>query len=392
MKYTLLLFLLISGRSFSNASEYSDSTVIFRVPAPSSMEILKSGNSSPQYLHFTFINTPVVVQEACYYAGIIIESNIEFHRPINISVNWSSELVIPTLGMGQPTRAYIDYSSGTAVAIPVTIYENIHDTEVNGASEPDILLKLNANVDWWYYGLDGNTPADRADLVTTILHEIIHGIAMVSNLIVGDGSVNSTFPSTYDRLIVDSEDDYITDTFIYPNDSPKLFAAITSNNLFLNGNYIVEANTNSPVKIHAPDPYAAGSSLAHFDAYYMSTINGLMTHKINAGTSIHNTGPLLNGLLKDLGWKLVATGIDDMYFEDDIKLYPNPSSEDVFVSGLTSMVDISMYDVAGQKVLEVKQYSNKNSIDISLLNKGIYLVKVAFPDNKRVIVLKLQKD
>lgn len=391
MKYIVLLSLLFVGVHFSIASEYSDSTVIYRVPSPISNEVLKSGNYLPRHLHFTFIDAPIAVQEACYYAGIILESNIQFHRPINISVNWSTELVYPKLGLGKASKAYIDYASGTPVALPVTIYENIYDVEVNGASEPDVLIQLNANIGWWYYDLDGNTPPDESDLVTVILHEMIHGLAMVSSIVVGGGSANSTFPSIYDKLIIDSKNDYITDTSIYPNNSPGLFSAITSNNLFLNGSYIVEANTNIPVKIHAPDTYAAGSSLTHFDDYYMSTINGLMTRRLNAGTSIHNTGPLLNGLLKDLGWNLVATDIDEMHYEDTLKLYPNPSSDYVSVSGLNSMVDLFMYDVSGQKVLEVVRYSNDNRIDISLLNKGIYFLKVTFPDNKRDTVLKFLK-
>lgn len=391
MKYIILLSLLFVGVNFSIASEYSDSTVIYRVSSPISKEALKSGSYIPKNLHFSFIDAPIGVQEACYYVGIILESTIQFHRPINISVNWSTELAIPTLGNGKPSKAYIDYSSGAPIAIPVTIYENILDAEFNGASEPDILIQLNANLGFWYYELDGDTPPDRSDLVTVILHEMIHGIAMISNLIVGGGSVISTFPSIYDMLIVDSKNDYITDSSIYPNNSAGLFSAITSNNLFLTGNHILEANMNLPVKIHAPDIYAASSSLAHFDDYYMSTVNGLMTHKLNLGTSIHNTGPLLNGLLRDLGWNLVATDMDEMQYEDTLKLYPNPSSDYVAVSGLNCMVDLSLFDVSGQNVLEVRGYSNENSINISLLKNGIYFLKVTFPDDKGEIVLKVIK-
>lgn len=392
MKHVILLLLLISRVTFSHACEYSDSTIIFRVPSPIPKEVLKSGNFTPQNLNFTFANAPTEVQEACYYAGTILESNIQFHHPINILVNWSTELSISNLGTGKAAIAYVDNNSGTSVVLPVTQYENIYNTEVNGASEIDVIVTLNANVTWWYYGLDGNTPADKTDLVTTILHEMIHSIAMVSNLKVSDDSpVNSELPTKYDKLIVDSNQDFITDTYIYPNGSSELVSAITSNNLFFKETNIVEANVNNPVKIYVPETYVAGKSLTHFDDEFRSTVNGLMTRELGRGTSIHDTGPVLNGLLKDLGWNLIATGIDDNDHEKSPGLYPNPSNEHISVSGLNDMVDLSIYNVSGERVFVEEGYSNEKRIDISFLNNGIYFVKVPLLNGKRYIVLKFLK-
>ncbi len=63
------------------------------------------------------------------------------------------------------------------------------------------------------------------------------------------------------------------------------------------------------------------------------------------------------------------------------KVYPNPASSIIYVDGVEGIV--SIYNVSGKKVLTYN-LSNGNSIDISGLSKGIYILNVN-GENKKVI-------
>ena len=73
-----------------------------------------------------------------------------------------------------------------------------------------------------------------------------------------------------------------------------------------------------------------------------------------------------------------------------LSLYPNPTSNVFFISGLDTSVEVSVYDLLGRKVLNQHQVSNQQSIDISQLSKGVYMVKVQ--ENGNEVVLKLVRE
>src|SRR5690606_6976206 len=57
---------------------------------------------------------------------------------------------------------------------PASLANVLIGSDQNG-SNPEIDITFNSNFNW-YIGIDGNTPADKYDLVTTALHEIGHGL------------------------------------------------------------------------------------------------------------------------------------------------------------------------------------------------------------------------
>lgn len=58
----------------------------------------------------------------------------------------------------------------------------------------------------------------------------------------------------------------------------------------------------------------------------------------------------------------------------NVKLYPNPAQETVYISGLESIDIVSVYDLSGKLVYHEKP--NTNSIDISEFSNGYYLLKI----------------
>lgn len=57
-----------------------------------------------------------------------------------------------------------------------------------------------------------------------------------------------------------------------------------------------------------------------------------------------------------------------------VKLYPNPSNNSIYISGLKQLESFTIYNMLGNKVSD-GNVSNNEKIDIHNLNKGIYFLK-----------------
>ena len=82
---------------------------------------------------------------------------------------------------------------------------------------------------------------------------------------------------------------------------------------------------------------------------------------------------------------LTATGIPE--FSDDVfNVYPNPAQEMITVElGIAEDQELCIYDMLGKIVVEKTLVWGKNSIDVSELQPGIYLLK-AGSSSKKIIV------
>ena len=71
------------------------------------------------------------------------------------------------------------------------------------------------------------------------------------------------------------------------------------------------------------------------------------------------------------------TGIDATAAEK-IEIYPNPAHQQFFVSSNSnSPINIGVYDLTGKKIIERKNQRSNQSIDISALTNGIYLIRIS---------------
>jgi hypothetical protein len=72
----------------------------------------------------------------------------------------------------------------------------------------------------------------------------------------------------------------------------------------------------------------------------------------------------------------VLTGINDIK-NSNIKIYPNPTNNIIYIEGLDNNKSntIQIFDVQGKLVL-TKTINEKGTIDLSELNKGVYVIKV----------------
>ena len=190
---------------------------------------------------------------------------------------------------------------------------------------PDIVIVFNQNQNW-YYGTDAAPGTNQYDFVTIALHEIAHGLGISSNAVPGppistgetaplfsarygveDGAGNY-FPLIYQRFLAAPTTDVPDFLTNYAPDQfyDEVYQMFTTATIWGRGRA-------AGALLFTPDFYLSGSSISHLDEFtYNNTNNALMTPFFRRGEAIHQPGPLLLGMLQDMGWEeSPVTGLED---------------------------------------------------------------------------------
>ncbi|NQU53182.1 MAG: T9SS type A sorting domain-containing protein [Bacteroidetes bacterium] len=280
------------------------------IPPPSDI-LLKSESEKKSDIIVNYSLFPEEAKIAFEFATNIWEQVIQSDIPIHIQADWLT-LDESVLGSAGPTSYYTDFENipHKNRFYPITIVERITKTEITGASAPDITSFFNKKINW-YFGTDGNTPDSLYDFVTVALHEIAHGLGFtgffyISNDL-GTYGFNATGEaSAFDLLVVKNSNNQLVDTTIFALPSLELKNALTSASLYANS----PSATKNGIKprLYAPTTFNDGSSIYHLnDATYP---NDLMTHAIGKAEAVHDPGPLVSGIIADLGWKHMFITLD----------------------------------------------------------------------------------
>jgi hypothetical protein len=88
----------------------------------------------------------------------------------------------------------------------------------------------------------------------------------------------------------------------------------------------------------------------------------------------------------DLGEHTITLSVNDVTLTN-FKFYPNPASTSKLEFSINQSTSIQVYDILGKLVINKTVSPSKNWLNISNLNKGIYLVKMSA--NKQTTVKKL---
>lgn len=292
-----------------------------KIPSPSiyrdhySLSKIQTMNISANYIG----TWPSEAQNAFNYALEIWSYLIKSTIPIKIKAEW-----VP-LGEGilaetNSTSYKKNFTNAPVrdVNYPVSLAEALSGTELNG-SEEEINIRVSSDFSW-YYGLDGNTPSEKYDLVSVILHEVTHGLGFSHSMQIennigswGQNYFNDNekgFAKYYEKFGVvgpNSTTIYrLTNTNQYPNPSGELADALQSNNLYFDGTITKQMYLNNLPKLYAPNPFEGGSTLAHFDedTFPAGNQNSLMSAQLGMAESIHSPGELGLAVLQDLGWNV----------------------------------------------------------------------------------------
>ena len=141
-----------------------------------------------------------------------------------------------------------------------------------------------------------------------MLHELIHGIGFTGgranyDTVTLEGSIrHKGFYTIYDFFVVNGSGKSVAS---FADPSIALGSQMISDNLFWNGASGKAAYGGNRPKLYAPRQWKR-ASYSHLDetTYSHGDINALMTPGGNMGESIHDIGPIVRGMLEDIGWTM----------------------------------------------------------------------------------------
>ena len=93
-----------------------------------------------------------------------------------------------------------------------------------------------------------------------------------------------------------------------------------------------------------------------------------------------------NWTINDAGLNCATAGVDDQN-QLHITIYPNPTSEMVYIDGNYTQLKVVIYNVLGKELLNT---SITNSVDISHLENGIYILQLS--DGVKIATQKIIKN
>jgi len=124
---------------------------------------------------------------------------------------------------------------------------------------------------------------------------------------------------------------------------------------------------------YCSDAYASWETrfywmLDNYIEYYLHSANGI--------DYLDLENPLFSGIyLQSQPLSVTENSISS------IRIYPNPTTDKLFVTNTSLQIkSFVIYNMQGQKIKEVK--NTNNSVDVSLLTKGLYFLDIITPTGK----------
>jgi hypothetical protein len=71
------------------------------------------------------------------------------------------------------------------------------------------------------------------------------------------------------------------------------------------------------------------------------------------------------------------TAVEDVLTPSTIRVYPNPTADMLIIDGVTAQQEIAIYSLNGAKVLSSQSQEGTNTLHVSDLPNGVYLLKLA---------------
>lgn len=281
-----------------------------RIPPPKEF-LLKSAESAKAEIIVDYVDFSEEAQVAFQYAVDIWESIIESEVPIRMEAIWSSTLDQNVLGSCGPETYYSNFKNApfNDRYYPVAIAEKISKEELNGESRYDVVANFNNKIDW-YYGTDLETPDDKYDFVSVVLHEIGHGLGFTGFFFVEDdlggyGFFEMGDATSFDLLVESATNKQLVDASFYDNVSTGLKRALEGYVMYANSPVAKVKNEGLSPRLYAPGEFDDGSSVYHLNDmnYPHGNENSLMTHAVGKGEAVHDPGPLTRGIMDDIGWR-----------------------------------------------------------------------------------------
>lgn len=131
--------------------------------------------------------------------------------------------------------------------------------------------------------------------------------------------------------------------------------------------------------------FIIGESYFNGDGCVVYTNNGGLTWNLDAGSfnklyamEIIGNTVYVGGELGSLKKNSSFVGVNEVEFESQVEIYPNPAKNKIFIPLKNDIEDAAfqVFDGAGRQVLSGSISVKNEAIDISVLSSGVYLVKM----------------
>lgn len=320
-------------------------------------------------IQVTYQSFPPEAIAAFEYAVDIWRRCIVADIPIRIEAEFT---FIPFGALGYTSIIIFNHSFPNApqnnVWYPVALANQLAGSNLE-PNYADIHVRLNPNVNW-YYEPDGNLSIGQYDFITTVLHEIAHGLgiasaAMSDGTAVGTSILAENKPFAYDLFV---ENQFGQSILNFQDGTIELLNALTSGNIYFNGLQATQANNMIPVKLYSPKPWNQ-SGISHIDSIFEGTANALLTYDIDQGEVIHEIGTIGLNMLKDVGWEINEDCYPNYIYIN--KNYQGMGSGSILMPYQT--LEAAHLNSTGGSSLIFTASGNHNETDNLLLNRRVLL-------------------
>ena len=123
------------------------------------------------------------------------------------------------------------------------------------------------------------------------------------------------------------------------------------------------------------------SNIMHFAIGSGTSLRTLNTNDIDAGNEVQTTSTTIQacGQLLMTNFDCSTLALSEAELQDSIKLYPNPSNGDVFITNqnFIDLISVEIYDINGRYIMNSPLNAYRlNTIKLSHLSYGMYFVKI----------------
>lgn len=243
--------------------------------------------------------------------------------PITVSVTLKAQADDQVLGSAGPSNLF---STDTPLpgVLTNTFYPVALANALSGTDEdptgPDIVAEFNSDPTVFSFA-DGPPAANEYDFETVALHELGHGLGFLGNIsvfnkpgagLVGGWDVDAPsgeqrLPFIFDRRVLRVNPVPSKTLFSLGQDSPGLAQAMTTGDVVFGGPQLTELRPCAPIapKLYTPATFVEGTSYSHLDeaSFGPGSANSLMTPFINEQEVVHDPGPIVLAMLRDMGWQ-----------------------------------------------------------------------------------------
>ena len=325
MKWTLFFVLFVAGICNLRAQEHinksgieSGSSIniptgevnkVFVKPRDSE-HLLKSAQSNQISFEVEYIDFPEDAKQAFEYALSIWENLLTSTVPVKIKATWK-KFDNGALALGRPSTFHLNFNGAqfSEVYYPVALAEKLSGTNMN-SNEADIMCSFNSNYSW-YFGTDGNTPTSKYDFVSSVLHEIVHGLGF-SGFLKNNGQNgyfgnSNNMPSIYDHYLFNNQNQQLADHSIFHSPSTELHKQLTSEAVKFYSPDNSESYENTHDWVYAPSSWSAGASIYHLEAG-----SGLMDAYMHKGEALHAPEESTLEILSEMGWNSIVFDFEEL--------------------------------------------------------------------------------